>query len=58
MDRIIYGCKFGLTFALVFSTLRYLLPSPESLFGSFIFALSVTILSFLVFWFLVGKRKE
>ncbi|SUM57190.1 Uncharacterised protein [Staphylococcus microti] len=58
MDRVIYACKFGLTFALVFSTLRYLLPSPVSIFGSFIFSLSATILTFLVFWFLVGKRKE
>ncbi len=58
MDRFIYWCKFGLIVMLVFSTLRYLLPSPESIFGSFIFSLSATILSFLILWFLVGKPPK
>ncbi len=55
MDRFLYWCKFGLIVILVTSTLQYLLPSPESLFGSFVFSLSVAILSVLILWFLAGK---
>ena len=58
MDRFLYWCKFGLIVVLVTSTLHYLLPSPESIFSSFVFSLSVAVLSVLILWFLAGKPPK
>ncbi|MCS4485840.1 hypothetical protein NXS11_02915 [Staphylococcus sp. GRT3] len=46
MDRFIDWCKFGLIEVLVIATLRYLLPSPESIFSAFIFSSSALFYQF------------